>query len=82
MCYFIRVKTKSLNNMFSEKFPKIDPLVSGHAAADKILEKQKQQELEAEVDRTAAIEQELKEQEKKEREALYEKDPEEEWFKK
>jgi hypothetical protein len=82
MCYFIRVKTKSLNNMFSEKFPKIDPLVSGHSAADKILEKQKQQELEAEVDRVAAIDQELKEQEKREKEELYAKDPEEEWFKK
>lgn len=68
--------------MFSEKFPIIDPLVSGHAAADKVLEKKKQQELEAEVDRAAAIEKQLKEQEKQDMEEVYEKDPEEEWFKK
>lgn len=68
--------------MFSEKFPIIDPLVSGHAAADKILEKEKRQQLEAEVDRAAAIEQQQKAQEKQDREDIYEKDPEEEWFKK
>lgn len=68
--------------MFKENFPIIDPLAAGHAAAEKILKKKEQQEFEAEVDRVVDIENQKKEQEKQDMEEVYEKDPDEEWFKK
>lgn len=68
--------------MFKESFPVIDPLTAGHKAADKILEKKRQQGLEADADQAFAFEQEAKNQEIKEREEVYEKDPDEEWYKK
>lgn len=68
--------------MFSEKFPKIDPLSSGHKAADKILQLEKQKRLEEEADLAVEMEKNLKEQELQDREDIYKKDPDEEWFKK
>lgn len=68
--------------MFKENFPIIDPLASGHSAADKVLEKQKIKALENEADLVTSIEKSIKEEEKKNLEEIYEKDPEEEWFKK
>lgn len=68
--------------MFKENFPIIDPLASGHAAAEKILKKKEQQEFEAKVDEAILAEKDAKEAEELDREEIYEKDPEEGWWQK
>ena len=68
--------------MFKESFPVIDPLISGHRAADKLLQKEEQKKLEKQADEAASLNTEVKTEEEVNREEIYEKDPEEEWYKK